>query len=835
MFGAREKRRGSVLLLLAPVVYLLAAVVVVALVCRNGVYPSGWDTMYHVYRGDMLYRSILEGNWWPGYEPMWYNGVELLRYWAPLQAYVMALCQALAGGSAMYGYLVYVGLVCFLGGLAWLYVGERTGRLWLGAVIGLLWFFMPNNLYALFLEGNLARSLCMVFLPLFIYGLNTYLEKRTWSSLPLVTVTFSLMVMCHLGYGGMIALAVLLYLLVYRFASGRKQGIWELIIAILLGFAVLGLWLYPSLRGGITSKDNSETMSNFFQSILITLNPLDRYENDNGNFYFGLAAFILALLGGFCSHKKSAPGFWTGIIILICTTDSMYPVMDALPGGQYLWMLRFISIALCMILYSFLMWDTLRKPLVVLLVAALCLDTIPSLSMLYYNQSGVTAEQRMDEMQEYRLIKRGQELTQQRLALMDLSSMGATGAWLVSGWGEHPVAGTFGAGWEAANTTTNIVQINRAVENGHYRYLFDRCMELGNDTVIIQESQLNQETAPIEHLDAAAAQVGYNLIEASGGFRLYHLDVEGKWGTVTDYRVVGIGSMAPLISLQFPAMEETDSTNLNDYTFEELSQYDLIYLAGFTYDEREYAEDLILRLSEAGVHIVISADGIPEDRRSHDQSFLGVRCNAVSFSNGYPELDTIDGVLNTDLFPQDHTEWDTVYVEGLDKCWGTVMANDLLLDFYGTVKNDDIVIIALNLTYFLGLTKDPSVSMLLSHAMQLSPTELPVRTIVPLQVEQNRDSIVIVSPEDHVNTALAYHDIFDSDQELQVHNRLTFVDEGTTVIRLRYPYFYTGLTISAASILATAARWIVRKKRLRPKAKTLLQEVEEERQRVGAQ
>ena len=67
-------RRGSVLPLLAPVCYLAISVFVVLWVCWNGVYPSGSDTMYHVYRGDFVYRSILEGNWWPSYNPMWYNG-----------------------------------------------------------------------------------------------------------------------------------------------------------------------------------------------------------------------------------------------------------------------------------------------------------------------------------------------------------------------------------------------------------------------------------------------------------------------------------------------------------------------------------------------------------------------------------------------------------------------------------------------------------------------------------------------------------------------------------------------------------------------------------------
>ena len=333
-------RRGSVLPLLAPVCYLAISVFVVLWVCWNGVYPSGSDTMYHVYRGDFVYRSILGGNWWPSYNPMWYNGVQLLRYWAPLPAYFMALCQALAGGDPLDGYLVFVGMICFLGALPWLYIGFRTGRPWLGAVVGALWFFMPNNLCALFLEGNLARSVSMIFLPLFFHFCNACLERPGRARLLGAAVNFALVTLCHLGYGGMVALGALLYLLLHRIIVRRRGVVLPLVGAMVAGFLILGVWLYPSLVGGITSLDNAEVMEGFFQSLWISLNPLERYASDNGNFYFGLAAFLTAALGILLSRREEMPGFWAGLLLCLCTSSSMYPVLKLLPGSRYLWMLR---------------------------------------------------------------------------------------------------------------------------------------------------------------------------------------------------------------------------------------------------------------------------------------------------------------------------------------------------------------------------------------------------------------------------------------------------------------------------------------------------------------
>ena len=201
---------------------------------------------------------------------------------------------------------------------------------------------------------------------------------------------------------------------------------------------LIGVWLVASLNGGITSLDNSENMANFFQKIVYTLNPVDRITTDYAHFYFGLAAAILAVGGMFFGYKKSRAGFVTAIITLICTATAMYPVLKILPGSQYLWMLRFISIALCMILYSFLKWDTLKKPLIVFFCVMLVLDIVPSIPLITggldtisITKNGVSINtdndsvwDRLDMQQDNTLISKAQSITKQRIALLDDSSLG---------------------------------------------------------------------------------------------------------------------------------------------------------------------------------------------------------------------------------------------------------------------------------------------------------------------------------------------------------------------------------------------------------------------------
>ena len=796
------------------------SVMVVKIVSQNGTYPAGSDTMYHIYRGDYVYNSIKDGNWYPLYDYMWYNGVELMRYWAPLAAYFMAFCEMLAGGNMLIGYLIFVGIISVLGALSWLYIGIRMKRPVLGAFIGFIWFFMPNNLCALFVEGNLARSLSMIFLPLFIYEVSEYLKDRKVIRIPFVMISFILIALCHLGYAGMVALAVLVYCIVHMIEGYSKRAASDIVISILLSFMLIGVWLVASLNGGITSLDNSENMANFFQKIVYTLNPVDRITTDYAHFYFGLAAAILAVGGMFFGYKKSRAGFVTAIITLICTATAMYPVLKILPGSQYLWMLRFISIALCMILYSFLKWDTLKKPLIVFFCVLLVLDIVPSIPLITggldtisITKNGVSINtdndsvwDRLDMQQDNTLISKAQSITKQRIALLDDSSLGSMGAFLVSDW-NNAIPAAYGAGREAANTSTNIVRINRALADGNYYYVFDRCRELGNDTVLVRLSSLEKYGVSVKDMDMAAGASGYRVAGENAAYRLYHMDTYDNWGTISKYEVIGIGSGTPLISQSFPAVEETDSDNLNDYSYEQLSQYKQVILDGFTYDDKTAAEELVLRLSEAGVKVVIYADGIPQEKKTQSQEFLGVTCSDIVFKNGYPDMDTKLGVLYPDLFPKGYATWQTVYVTGLDNTWGSVMDNGLKLDFYGTVKNDNIIVCGLNLAYYYGVSADKSVGRLLSDMMDITSAQLPERTNIELKVEHDVNGITITSDYDNVNTSLSYHDIFVSDEWLGKKNNLTYVRAGVTKITFKVPYLWQGLCVSVAGLIFSVA-WV---------------------------
>ena len=101
----------------------------------------------------------------------------------------------------------------------------------------------------------------MIFLPVFIYSVYKYLYNHKLRYIPLIVFTFLLMELCHLGYAGMVAIAVIIYGIDYIIQKGRKKAVLDVVISMIFGFMLLGIWLVASLRGGITSLDNSDFLN----------------------------------------------------------------------------------------------------------------------------------------------------------------------------------------------------------------------------------------------------------------------------------------------------------------------------------------------------------------------------------------------------------------------------------------------------------------------------------------------------------------------------------------------------------------------------------------------
>jgi len=818
----RADRTKRALFICADVLINLAVtVLIVLLVKKNVLLFKGADSMYHVYRGGWVLDGLKSGNLWQLYNPIWYNGVELMRYWPPAAAYLMAFCRWIAAfipsfadtGVAYGGFAVYCGFIYFIGATSWNIVGYRKNRLLFGTVAGILWFFMPTGIYVLFSDGNLPRSLIMAFFPLAFLFVNEYLKKGQKKDFIGTAVTFFIMSCCHVGYTGMVAIACIIYFVVYRLCcfsgtsrleKARHKDL-DLLVAIVCGFLMSGIFLYPALNGGLVSNSShtDQTARTFFQSFFTTLSPYDKIKYGYEDLYFGLASFLIAVFGIFGAKRRARPGFITAVIIVLLTTNTAFPILTSLPGGQFLWMTRFLQIASAMIIFSMLEWDSLKKPLAVFVTVLLIADSLTVIPTLSKTEGIERMEDYYAQMEESTLVDEARNATKNRIALMDSGKVLHNGVSYLTDY-NGGVAQIFGAGWEAASTSKQIAQVNEAFDYGYYYFMFDRLADMGCDTILLKKDA--PQFFPYNESDAekAAAAANYEKIADEGTNVVFSLKgVSGNFGTVAKYKGLAIGDGAYYITMMFPSIEEAHDVYVDDFKVEELSKYPIIYLDGFKYHNVEKAEDIIRQVSKNGTKVYILADGIPANKKSHTHRFLGVETQSIEFDNGYPTLQTKKiGTYEAPLFPDEYRQWKTVYMNGLTEIegWSEVLGETL--PFYGKGENENITFVGYNLTYYFAITKDKNIGTLLSGIVETSTEELPERTVVPLKITYAPKKITVDSPEEGVNTSLAVHDVFKGN--FTEKNRLVYVGRGTTEISMHYPYLVQGVLMSAFGILAAA-------------------------------
>ncbi len=770
------------------------------LIVTNGLYPSGQDAYYHLFRGDMLYKSIVKDDYYPLYNGMWYNGIQPLRYIAPLSAVLIALCEMYSGGQIYIAYIYYCIVLFGLGQIIWTVIGFKKKRPLTGSVFGIIWYFLPINIYFLFGQGNLAMALCLIFVPAFLLAVSEYLGSNRITDLVAIMVLCCLMILSHTGVALLNFLLVCIYMLLQRIYFKNRRRMLKVFVSLFISFMICGIYTVPMLIGGY-DFEKLDRAGNFFQSILITLNPVYRLSVP-GAAYFGLSLLLVAILGIMVSNTKSAPMFICAIVTVLLTGSTAYLMLRIIPGAEMLWMLFLLPGAAALILLGVIYWDKLRKWILLVFVLLIAIDSIPSLYWIYGDKNGRQPGQRIVELSERTLIKEAKELTSQRVAFIDLGELSGEGVFALS-YGPDGAKEVFGLKYESAVTSDNTRRLNMALSDEYYDYMFDRCITLGADTVIIDKEQVPYGERSLIKLDKAAERCNYDFLYENSQYMLYHLaGIDSYFGTKTKYDAIGIGYSAYSLSLAFPNIKETSDEYIDHYTFEELSGYKTVYLSGFYYDDRIAAENLVRKLSENGVRIVILADGMPEDRDTRTKTFLGVTCNVIQFENGYPILYTQDfGEMDCDLFPRGYSKWITYYLNGLKDVKGTIYDNNIELAFFGSGINENVCYIGLNIPFYYYLTRDSHAEKIMQWVMGMEPSVLPEKEIYKMETSSFLNGLMINSPVDDLNTGIALQDIFRSDRPLGEDNNLLVVDSGNTIIRIVYPYLMESLIVTGIGLL----------------------------------
>lgn len=792
---------------------------------------DGADTLCHLYRAQEVRSSITQGVLYPLYDPKWYNGVEFMRYWGPLPLYILALSQWICRGDTLGSYPVFLSWIFFFGSCGWLCFGIRYQRVKLSLTIAFIWFFSPENIRIYTTDGNVPRIVINALLPWFLYTIWQVVEERRAKDLPWTMLIFLLILLCHLGIALIVLSSIFLLLLLQAVSRKDFRPLSILMTGFLLVFLTAGVWLVPAMFGGaIENSNTNQVMKYFFQSLWESLNPMARLRGDMLVFYYGISFFVLSLMGVFLSLKRTRIIFAVGLVLFLFTGLSAFDLFAQLPFSQFLWMIRFVPVSAALILMGVLLWDSLKKPLLIILCLLLVLDCIPSGSYLaklrtansaaayeegspdagsyegmnpafdsYEETTGNASYGFVEQSAESKGLQAAKELTRQRMSVMDLSSYGSFAPYYIAGV-PPKTQYAFGAGWEGAATGANLVRLNSALELGHYQYLFDRSLELGIDVVSVPLTML-KSADEIGRLVQAGAETGYQLLRNASGNYIFRYPVSGQFGTVPEYKNLAIGESAGEITLLFPDFKAGPSDQLEDYSMEELAQYKTIYLSGFLYENRRKAEKQLTALADKGVTIIIDMNQLPQDRETGIRQIFRVFAQPITFNDEFPSL-LYEGVrYNPQNFSAEYNTWNTVYLDGVSHIQGQCEFQNRQVVFAGTAEHERIHFLGLNLIYHGILTRDPEVIEMAEALFGETYGTLPKREVVPISIRFSENGIMIDSPRDGVNTGLAWLDIFYSEAKLKQEQNLLIVPSGRVEILLRYPYLLDGIVISICGLI----------------------------------
>lgn len=365
----------------------------------------------------------------------------------------------------------------------------------------------------------------------------------------------------------------------------------------------------------------------------------------------------------------------------------------------------------------------------------------------------------------------------------------------------NAVSYSYGWAWQGAATSSNIVLLNTAFEKEKYEYLFDRCLELGNDTVLLKKEEIGKHGGSFDMVLDAAKKVGYQLYTETNDMLIFHMDTPKNFGVKTEYTGLAIGTYASHISLVYPEFQLGTKRYLDEYTLEELAKYKVIYLSGFDYRNKYDAETLVALLSEQGVRVIIDMSHIPLDQRSQRKSFLSIMAQDIFFEAYFPTLFYRNQEWNTDYFPEDYKIWNTCYVEGAPIEIGSVDYNNQNLVFAGMSENENVIYLGFNLLFYATESEDEVVYQILDDLFLMQRGVLPKRTLVPMDITYSNRSIIIDSVEENLNTTIAFQDNFESVDGIINENNLLGVTRKHTVISLVYPHKKIALFVNIIGVI----------------------------------
>ncbi len=753
---------------------ILLSIGVFFLLKQTKILENTEELFIHLGKARYLLSQLEKGIISPIYMKSWYDGYMMFMHSEPLTYYLLATIGFLFGGNMILGYVAALSVVFCVTVCGFTFWGRVYDKAQIGFFCGILWFSLPEISRHYLITGDVKVLVALSFLPFCFAYISKYFQNR--GKLMPLKIIFSmwLMVLADLSVAIVAFAGIFIIFLVKVFYIKEDKKLIMTVGCMIMALGLSAGWLYSAYKNG--------SIPEF-------------YTNNNG-YYIGITLFFLMVGCMFFSYKQIR----------------MYAVIGMIAGLVALYQLPVAVIIMYVAIIFILMeWKKCSHKVLLLMLIVLGISNV-------YRMQAVLHTKDTSLYEENERIKiateQAEQTTTDNLLYIDIDKEATYPGYYMVSKGKDIIFSNKSS-MKYNVITDNIQMLKYAVYTKRFDYIFDRSIEMGCDTILFNLRGLIISQQDKEKLDEASKKHGYKQIEGNykQKYLIFHKDMNRNMGSVTRYEGLAIGKSARNVSLIYPYFEDGESNDLDDYSLERLKKYKKIYLSGFTYKKLEDAQNKIKALAEQGIDIYIDMDSLPADPLTNRQKFLGVTAQTVSFKECFPEFIYKDRKIVPRKFYKDYREWNTVYVENLEKVDGYCEIAGRVLPYAGT-KLERVHFMGLNILYHVIEANDISIQFILDDFFGLEEGICPMRELKRIQVSYRYNQIEVDSEEDSLIVPISYQKVFRGSEKMRNVNNMLMVQKGKTKLTFDYYNFKIGVGISIFMMFVMMLSFIIYRRQL---------------------
>ncbi|PYG85028.1 putative membrane protein [Ruminiclostridium sufflavum DSM 19573] len=616
----------------------LKLAVIIALLCSlagsanllfesNALFPAS-DAMGCLTRVKYIADCLSQGKL-PSWFPFWYNGCAAAQYYMPL-SYCILVPIYLLTGNIMFTYKIYCIGMMFTGGMGvWVFCRRKIGN-WCG-LIGIVSFCLQSFLLeSLYSEGFLTQAPVFAIMPWFLLALLSCAEKPSRINFTASTVLAVLMTMSHALQAILILICTIILLLLL--AVMKKLTFTHFITSFFsAAFSIFLTACLAFINAAHSGNSGTPALSSEFPLkftagvswFTINESAVIKYSFTVG--ILSALAIIIFVISGCRKRNNLKQSYYFFSVIALTIITCLFPFGVRLPLFKYLPLsgsiapgriLSYTSVTGA-ILSAYVIAELLQYQLksnatliskITYVSSRICVFLISAaliISMNPYKYAyPVKASDSFNSTAEY--------LDTEKTAFNKGRYCWLGSADSLEAYFPLQYETNICNGWNLESFPYNqaIWNYDTALSSGSYSYIAKQ-LAFHNVRYLL----LGQD-----YSGTYSSKNMVNILQTNGfektsvnrnGYNLYTSKKTSSYFMTDSRNAIIIGDKANLFTMSFPYLIQGKSADITDYTFEELSQYKLVYLYQNDIDTEkklDCLEALVTQLVNKGIHIIIEPE-----------------------------------------------------------------------------------------------------------------------------------------------------------------------------------------------------------------------------------